>query len=92
MNPFMSEKEKTSATEIIQRTCEVAKEGMIAKLKEKYDLHTSGRASNGIVYILLEIPKGDQRFEEIKKNCIDLEENISYPEIRIVVKAIDAET
>lgn len=89
----MSPKEYKEALELIQSNNEAACDILVAQLKELYEQAIcSGRVLGTLIRIDLALPKGDPKFDEIKKACQDYEEAIAYPEIRFVVRQIDSET
>lgn len=76
----------------MRQTCETVREGLLRDFMKRFhgvNCQYLSRAGYGTVNFELDMPSGEPRFEEVRKYCSDLEDSIAYPEIKILVKAID---
>lgn len=89
----MTPKEHKEAMELVQAQTEISCACLIQQLKEKYPLiNCSGRVIGATIRVEMLVAKGEPRLAEIAQACQEMEDDISYPEIRFIVREIDSET
>lgn len=85
----MTPKEFEEAMQTIQKTSEGVLAGLQEQIKKKFagvELLFSGRARDMTVSLTIAV-KGEQaKFEEVRKFCAELEDVISYPEVKFIVQ------
>ena len=91
----MDLKEEKAALELMQTNAQKTLAAMLDQFRDRFKeekVIVTGAVVAATLRIEAHVFAEDERFKEIYKYFSELEESIAYPETRIVVKRIDAET